>query len=96
MLTWKHKVEFGTNIDYSEATFYFGEKLVENVTPQKTVEKIMEAITNNPQITQAELSKMTGLTRRGVEYNLSKLKEKGLIEREGPDKGGSWKVRKHF
>ena len=95
MITWKHKVEFDTNIDYSEATFYLVEKSAENVTSQKTVEKIMEAITNNPLITQTELTKITGLTRRGVEYNLSKLKEKGLIERVGPDKGGSWKIKEY-
>jgi len=58
------------------------------------VEKILGAITNNPLITQIELSEITGLTRRGVEYNLSKLKAKGLIERIGPDKGGHWKVHK--
>ena len=35
---------------------------------------------------------MTGLTKRGVEWNLSKLKAKGLIRREGGDKGGYWEV----
>jgi len=34
----------------------------------------------------------TGLTRRGIEWNLSKLKAKGLIERNGSPKGGYWKV----
>jgi len=87
MLAWKHKVEFDTYIDYSEATFYLGEKAVE--TPQnagsektvekaETVEKILEAIINNPLVTQSELAEMTGLTRRGVEYNLSKLKSTRL------------------
>jgi ATP-dependent DNA helicase RecG len=94
------KVEFDTHVDYSETTFYLSEKVVENntetsqnVLSEETVEKILAAITNNPLITQAELSKMTGLTRRGIEYNLSRLKEKGFIERVGPDKGGYWKVR---
>jgi predicted HTH transcriptional regulator len=132
MLAWKYMVEFDTHIDYSEVTFYLGEKVDEssqNVsfektveetektvektveetektvektveetekTVEKTVEKIMEAITNNSLITQAELAEMTGLTRRGIEYNLSKLKALGLIERVGPDKGGYWKVKKVF
>ena len=77
MLAWKYKVKFNTNVDYSEATFFLSEKSADtpqNVSSKKTVEKIMEAITNNPLITQAELSEMTGLTRRGIEYNLSKLK----------------------
>jgi len=61
-------------------------------TAEKTVEKILDMIINNPQITQVELAKLTGLTRRGVEWNLSKLKAKGLIERIGTDKGGYWKI----
>jgi predicted HTH transcriptional regulator len=31
--------------------------------------KTVEIIADNPQITQAELAKMTGLTRRGIEWN---------------------------
>jgi len=61
---------------------------------EKTVEKIFHIIENNPQITQKELSEMTGLTRRGVEWNLSKLKAKGLIRRIGAAKGGHWEVIK--
>ena len=59
---------------------------------EKTVEKILEAIKSNPKITQNELMEVTSLTRRGVEWNLAKLKEKGIIKRIGPAKGGYWKV----
>jgi len=41
MLAWKHKIEFDTYIDYSEATFYLGE----NVSSEKTVEVITPSIT---------------------------------------------------
>jgi ATP-dependent DNA helicase RecG len=61
-------------------------------TVEKTVEKILGLIAGNPQITQAELAEMTGLTRRGIEWNLSRLKDQGLLERVGPDKGGYWKA----
>jgi DNA-binding Lrp family transcriptional regulator len=37
----------------------------------------------NPQKTQKELAEMMGLTGRGLEWNLSKLKIKGIIKREG-------------
>ena len=56
------------------------------------MEKILEIIASNPKVTQIELSKITGLTTRGIEWNLSKLKAKGLIERIGPDKGGYWRI----
>ena len=58
----------------------------------ETVEKILDVIKSNPKITQKELAKITGLTRRGIEWNLSKLKNDGVIERVGPDKGGEWIV----
>ena len=58
----------------------------------ETVEKILDAIKSNPKITQNELMEVTSLTRRGVEWNLAKLKEKGIIKRIGPSKGGCWKV----
>ena len=61
-------------------------------TVEKTVEKVLELIRENPQITQRDLSEKTGLTRRGIEWNIEKLKEKGLLKRVGPDKGGHWEV----
>jgi len=59
---------------------------------EKTVEKIISLIKENVKITQEELSVKTGLTRRGVEWNLQQLKEKGILKRVGPDKGGHWKI----
>ena len=59
---------------------------------QETVEKILTAIKNNPGITQKELSIITCLTRRGVEWNLANLKEKGIIKRVGAARGGHWEV----
>ena len=40
----------------------------------------------NPVMLQGKLSKKT------VEYNMEKLKEKGIINRIGPDKGGHWEI----
>lgn len=76
---------------YGETTQKTVEKTVENAV-EKTVEKILALIEANPRITQKELIEKTGLTRRGVEWNLSKLKEEGKLRRVGPDKGGHWEV----
>ncbi len=62
-------------------------------TVEKTVEKILSSIRQNPKITASELVSITGLTRRGVEWNLKKLKESRIIRRVGPDKGGRWEVK---
>ena len=54
---------------------------------EKTVGKILKLISTNPSITRKELS------IRGVEWNLAKMQEKGLIKRICPAKGGYWEVK---
>ena len=61
-------------------------------TVEKTGEKILRQITSNPKITLKELQSITGLSRQGIEWHISKLKQEGRIERVGPDKGGYWKL----
>jgi ATP-dependent DNA helicase RecG len=61
-------------------------------TVEKTVEKILKLLRENPRITQRELIKSTGLTRRGVEWNISQLKTKKIIERIGANRGGYWEI----
>ena len=63
---------------------------------KKTVEKILALIKADPGIIQKEIMQKTELTRRGVEWNLKELKEKGLLRRIGPDKGGHWEVIEKF
>lgn len=57
----------------------------------KLIDKV--EISENPQMSIKELSKMTGLSTGGVKYHLTKLKNEGLVERIGADKGGYWRVR---
>ena len=84
--------------EYSFYTSLFDKTMIKGIgiesqeTVEKTVEKLLTAIKNNPDITQKELSIITGLTRRGVEWNLANLKEKGIIKRVGPARGGHWEV----
>ncbi|MDT4864331.1 Winged helix-turn-helix DNA-binding protein [compost metagenome] len=66
-------------------------KTVEKIAG-KTVEKILNALRDNPKTTQVDLAKLTGLSRRGIEWNITKLKNEGRIERIGSNKGGHWKV----
>ena len=62
-------------------------------TVEITVEKILAFIQEDPAITQKGLMAKTGLTRRGIEWNLKKLKADGRLKRVGPDKGGQWKTK---
>jgi len=60
---------------------------------EKTTQKIIELIKVNPRISRNELANMLGyITDDGVKYHLAKLKEKGVLKRIGPDKGGHWKI----
>ena len=63
-----------------------GEKLGENQ------EAILGVMKKNKNITIAELSESTGLSTTAIEKNIAKLKEKKLIIRVGPAKGGYWEV----
>jgi len=67
-------------------------KLWRKKTVGKTVGKLLGIIMENPKITTEEMALKTGLSIRGVEYNLNKLKEEGLLKRIGPAKGGHWEV----
>ncbi len=70
----------------------FAEELSEDKSSQKAVEKILSAIKENPKITTAELVNISGLSRRGVEWNIEKLKKQGKLKRIGSDKGGYWEI----
>jgi ATP-dependent DNA helicase RecG len=69
-----------------------GEKVGEKLTSNR--QKIINLILKNKTITAKELSELVEISPRKVEENISWLKEKGLINRIGPDKGGYWEVVK--
>jgi ATP-dependent DNA helicase RecG len=55
-------------------------------------EKIVELVFGNQYISASEMAEVIGITERAVEKQLAKLKEKDIIDRVGPDKGGYWKI----
>lgn len=62
-------------------------------TAEETVEQIIiTLIKSNPKTTAKEMSIATGLSRRGIEYHLTKLKKEGKLIRIGSTKKGSWKI----
>ncbi len=61
-------------------------------TREKTREKIIEILRRRPEITTAELSMELGISQKGVEWQITKMKKENIIRRIGPDKGGQWEV----
>ncbi len=61
-------------------------------TGEKTREKIIQLIRENPRITTKELAEKTGLSTKGVEWNLKSLKDEKKLRRVGGRKEGFWEV----
>lgn len=55
--------------------------------------KIIETMRDNPNVKTVRLMAITGLSESGINRNLKKLKELGLIERIGFLKNGYWSVK---
>ena len=51
-------------------------------------------LNSNPSITAAETAEQIGMTQRGAEKLIKKLKDAGVINREGSRKNGIWVINK--
>lgn len=61
---------------------------------EKTREEILSVLKATPYTTIKELVEIVGISPKGVEWQIAKLKKEGRIKRMGPDKGGHWEVMK--
>lgn len=59
---------------------------------KKTREKILLLMKVSPKITTSQMAEKLGISPKGVEWQISKLKADGSIHRIGPDNGGHWEV----
>lgn len=69
-------------------------KVTQKVSVKVTVnqQKIIDAIKENPYVTQEELADIVGIARKNIIANMKKLQTNGLIKRIGADKNGYWLV----
>jgi ATP-dependent DNA helicase RecG len=59
---------------------------------QKSTQKIINLIRENPYVTTQEIADSIGIIRRTIAKHIRSLQDKGIIKRIGPDKGGHWEV----
>ena len=59
---------------------------------EKSSEKILNLIKNKPTISAAEIAMEIDMSARGVEKQIRKLREAGIIKRIGADRGGYWEI----
>ena len=52
----------------------------------------MSNLNETPYITMNELAEIGGISKKGVEWEMAKLKKEGRIRCIGSDKGGYWEV----
>ena len=64
----------------------------DTVKLNKTEKAIIDLIKQNNNITQKDLSIQLNVSESTVKRNTNKLKKKGLLDREGSDKNGYWKI----
>ena len=70
------------------------EKTREKKDNKKTIERILNLISEDPSISVKKMSDKIGYTQSAIEWHIKRLKEKELIERIGPPKGGYWRFIK--
>jgi biotin operon repressor len=71
------------------------ENVIEDVTEDVTENRenlVLELIRSDSKISTTQVARQLNTTRRTIHRELAKLKEKGLLERIGPDKGGYWQI----
>jgi ATP-dependent DNA helicase RecG len=74
-------------------------KIVDTLSPEssvksseKTEQKILKLMKDNPEITMAEISRTIGVSESAIEKQIAKLRINNKIRRIGSRKDGSWKV----
>lgn len=59
---------------------------------QKSSERVLDLIRQKPSISAAEIAMMIDMSSRGVEKQIKRLREEGIIRRIGADFGGYWEI----
>jgi len=66
------------------------EKLVEGLAENQ--KKILMLITGNPNVSKKAMAESLGISTTAIDKNLARLKQKGILRRVGPTKGGHWEM----
>lgn len=68
------------------------DKVPDNLTENQ--QKILKLVAQNKNVSMSEIAENIGISKRKVLDNINKLKNRGLIQRIGPPKGGHWEINK--
>ena len=62
----------------------------QKITPKQF--NVLELIKKEPSISRKGIAEKLGINESAIQKHLDTLREKGVIKRMGPDKGGHWEV----
>ena len=89
-------VTFRQSKEYLKIAYETSPQKTPQKTPQKIIsgleEKILEEIKENHSISRREIAEILAISPETVKEYLQKLKNKKIIKRIGPDRGGHWKI----
>ena len=96
-----YNLNYGTSyaIHASENVIEISEEKIKKLMPEYSKKKLAKAceilkmISENSNISIDELRIALDVTDRTIARYISELKDKGIIERKGPDNGGKWIIR---
>ena len=96
-----YNLNYGTNYatQVNENVIEISEEKIKKLMPEYSKKKLAKAceilkmISENPNISIDELRIALDVTDRTIARYISELKDKGIIERKGPDNGGKWKIK---
>lgn len=100
-----YNLNYGTNYatqvneNVIENVIEISEEKIKKIMPEYSKKKfakaceILKMISENPNISIDELRIALDVTDRTIARYISELKDKGIIERKGPDNGGKWEIK---
>ena len=96
-----YNLNYGSNYatQVNENVIEISEEKIKKIMPEYSKKKhakaceILKMILEDPNISIDELRIALDVTDRTIARYISELKDKGIIERKGPDNGGEWKIK---
>ena len=71
-----------------------GERGVNDLNDAET--RILAIISANPSVSISEIAEALSLSRKNTHKHMAGLQKKGIIERVGPNFGGTWKINRQY
>lgn len=93
----KRRAEYADRVEEPGATYYVANRREPQTPPplqrkRPTGERILECLERDDRLSIAALALRLEMSTSAIAKSIRTLKEEGLLERIGPDKGGHWRV----